>query len=327
MPVATLVEAGQGTGDPALGRDSFQSDPQIVARLKTFLDRADLLGRGGVMTDLDGTAVLERDGIVMIPEAVSRPLTDLAALGCRVMLNTLRFPLNVIRTFGRAWFAFSHKTIPLVSLNGSVIGYIKEGPDETVTFHEIAAFPLLESDVARTVDGIEALLAGGIDDLLLFFYPRDWREGEHIWTPTPHRVESTRLRYPSASQIVSTGVADLRRMLKGHEPCMMLLLVHAAEDRLMAYQHVHRAGFVTRPGVDKASGARALAAITGVDLSHSIGAGDTPVDSFLSVVGLAMQVGGLAIPYQGLSDTLNVPDPLALGAALHDVALLSRKRQ
>ncbi len=46
------------------------------------------------MTDLDGTAVLEREGSVVSPDIVSGSLTDLARLGCRVSINTLRFPLK-----------------------------------------------------------------------------------------------------------------------------------------------------------------------------------------------------------------------------------------
>ena len=52
---------------------------------------------------------------------------------------------------------------------------------------------------------------------------------------------------------------------------MIFLLIEAPEDRLMAYQHIKRSSFVTRPG-DKLFGARAVAERLGIDLRSSVGA-------------------------------------------------------
>ncbi len=82
----------------------------------------------------------------------------------------------------------------------------------------------------------------------------------------------------------------------------------------MAYQHVKRSSFVTRAGVDKKSGAEALARLLDQDLGHTIGAGDTPMDSFLGAVGLAVQVGERAAEYKGRTGTVRVADSLGLGA-------------
>ncbi len=239
------------------------------------------------MTDLDGTAVLEREGSVVIPDIVSGSLTDLARLGCRVSINTLRFPLNVIRTFGREWYAITNaRAAALVSLNGAQIGYLEER-DEQIAFREIAAFPLSAADIDEVLVGVAGLLGGGIDDILLFFYGRDWTRGERIWTPKEARATAARERYRSASDVSSMPLYALRDALLGEEICMLMLLVNAEDDKLMAYQHVRRSSFVTRAGVDKAFGAEKLANLLDQDLGHTIGAGDTPMDSFLGAVGLA----------------------------------------
>ncbi len=293
-------------GAPPLEAEALQG-------LDSFLGQADLIGRGGIMTDLDGTAVLEREGTVVIPDIVSGSLTDLAQRGCRVSINTLRFPLNVIRTFGREWYTITNAPLPLVSLNGAQIGYLEER-DDTIAFREIAAFPLSEADIDEVLVGVAGLLGGGIDDILLFFYSRDWTQGEQIWTPKDTRAEAARERYRSASEIFCAPLDALRQRLLSEDICMMMMLVNAEDDRLMAYQHVKRSSFVTRAGIDKKSGAEALAQLLDQDLAQSIGAGDTPMDSFLGAVGLAVQVGERAAEHKGLSGTVRVQDSLGLGA-------------
>ncbi len=288
-------------------------DAEALKELNAFLAQADLIGRGGIMTDLDGTAVLEREGSVVIPDIVSGSLTDLARLGCRVSINTLRFPLNVIRTFGREWYAITNAPLPLVSLNGAQIGYLEER-DEHIAFREIAAFPLSAADIDEVLVGVAGLLGGDIDDILLFFYGRDWTRGERIWTPTETRAAAARERYRSASDVSSVPLDALRSTLLGEDICMLMMLVNAEDDRLMAYQHVKRSSFVTRAGVDKKFGAEALARLLDQDLAQTIGAGDTPMDSFLGAVGLAVQVGERAAEYKGLSGTVRVADSLGLGA-------------
>ena len=67
-----------------------------------------------------------------------------ADLGRPVVLNTLRFPLNVIRTFGRAWSSITREPIPLVALNGAVVGMIDNAKIGT----------------ARLFDFIEEILRG-----------------------------------------------------------------------------------------------------------------------------------------------------------------------
>ena len=93
----------------------------------------------------------------------------------------------------------------------------------------------------------------------------------------------------------------------------------------MAFQHAKRSSFVTRKGVDKLSGASEITARLGIDLAQSVGAGDTPMDSFLKGVGLSVHVGPMDLEYHGLIETIKVPDSFALGNMLFQLADLQRR--
>jgi hydroxymethylpyrimidine pyrophosphatase-like HAD family hydrolase len=295
-------------------------DDKRLALLRDFVARGDFARRGAVMTDLDGTAVHEFEGRIVIPEAVSGALTRLHAQGCHVLLNTLRFPLNVIRTFGREWHSITNAPLPLVSLNGAIIGHLREHEDGDIVFEELDAVELDHGDIDEVLEGVQGLVAGGVTDLALFHYPRDWQEGELIWTPDPARVDELRDRYISASEVWTGNVEALRARLKASPLCMIFLLVNAEEGQLMAYQHAKRSSFVTAKGVDKRSGAERLAAMLGIDLAHCIGAGDTPVDVFLGAVGLAVLVGTMDLEHKGVHGSIRVADSHELGALLDRVA-------
>ena len=68
-------------------------------------------------------------------------------LGRPVAINTLRFPLNVIRTFGREWGAITPAPLPLVSLNGAITGNLVHARGDTVVFEEIDAVPLTDGEL------------------------------------------------------------------------------------------------------------------------------------------------------------------------------------
>ena len=53
------------------------------------------------------------------------------------------------------------------------------------------------------------------------------------------------------------------------------------------------------------------------DLSESLGAGDTPMDTFLSGVGLAVTVGGMELSFRGLRNTIRLSDSTELGLLLY----------
>ena len=104
--------------------------------------------------------------------------------------------------------------------------------------------------------------------------------------------------------------------------CMIFLLIDAPQDQLMAYQHTKRENFITHEGVDKLFGARAMAEVLKCDLHESVGSGDTELDTFLSGVGLALLVGNIQLPFQGLVDTLRLQNSTELGAVLFRAAEL-----
>ena len=148
-----------------------------------FAHRSGFTERGGVIIDLDGTAVHEENGRTVIPRPVELGLKALYDRGRPVVLNSLRFPLSVMRTFGKEWLAISNSPIPIVSMNGSQVGYVQRDEKGELCFEEVVAFPLTSNEIDAVFTGVDALLADGIRDVLLFYYPRDWRMGEIIWTP------------------------------------------------------------------------------------------------------------------------------------------------
>ncbi|MBA3847283.1 MAG: HAD family phosphatase, partial [Planctomycetes bacterium] len=287
-------------------------DDDLDRRLRAFLDRSRFAEIGSVVTDLDGTAVHEHDGRTVISRTVEHGLKHLVDLGRPYIINSLRFPLSVLRTFGRDWFRIADAPIPTVSLNGALIGHLVASGDGVV-FEEAEAYPLSNVEIDAALRPVSALVEAGLRDVLVFYYPRDWRMGEIIWTPVPERVLPVREKYRSASAVTAVEFDKLRAQMHGEEVCMVFVLVDAPRDRLMAYQHADRRSFTTHAGVDKLSGALRMAEVIGVDLAHSVGSGDTVMDRFLEGAGLAVTVGDVRLPYRGLMDSVRVRDPAALG--------------
>jgi hydroxymethylpyrimidine pyrophosphatase-like HAD family hydrolase len=300
-------------------------DHKLDEQLRAFLAQSDFAAHGGVVTDLDGTVIHEDQGRLFFPPSVELALRELYVLGRPLMVNSLRFPLSVLRTFGREWYELSRAPIPVISMNGSQLGHVTRTPDDELAFEELAAFPLTAAEVEQVLAGVREMLAGGIKELLLFYYPRDWRRGEVIWTPVPERVLPVKEKYVSASAVTAVELDRLSEELTSTDICMMFLLIDAPEDTLMAYQHTQRANFFTHRGIDKLSGTERLASELGVDLTHSIGAGDTEMDKFLSGVGLAVLVGQ-NVSHRGLVDTIRLSNSFELGELLFRFAELQRAR-
>jgi hypothetical protein len=236
--------------------------------------------------------------------------------GRQVVINTLRFPLSVMRVFGAEWQRVTGDDVWLVSMKGSQVGRVVATDGGELGFEEVAAFPLAASEIAEVMEGVRGLLANGADDLLVFFYPRDWRLGERIWVADPGRVDAVRDKYRSASQVFAGGVAALEARLHAEPQCMVFLLIDAPQDRLMAYQHTQASRFVTHAGVDKRHGGEALAAHLDVSLADSVGAGDAETDTFLDAVGFAVIVGNQDLAFKGRAGTVRVADPAAFGDML-----------
>ena len=293
--------------------------------LRSFLMQSRFASDGAVITDLDGTAVHEAEGRVYIPEPVEFGLKKIYELGRPVVLNSLRFPLSVMRTFGKEWLAIANAPIPVVSLYGSQIGYVKRDEKDELCFEELDAFPLSTSEIDEVFALVRKMIEGGERDLLLFYYPRDWRMGEIIWTPVAEKVIPVKEKYTSASSVTAVELEKLREQLNAEEICMIFLLIEIPQDRLMAYQHTNRSNFFTRKGVNKLTGTEEIAKHLAFDLAHSIGAGDSEMDKFLQGVGLAVQVGSNPrFPFRGLTDTVRINTAFEFGDFLFRLADFQR---
>lgn len=304
---------------------SFEVSKDIEEALQRFLEATEFGKHGGVVTDLDGTVVHEDQGRIYIPQPVELALKELYRLGRQLLVNTLRFPLSALRSFGRDWYSISNAPIPLVALNGSQFGFIESTASGELTFSEQGAQPMRAADIAAALEGAERLLAKGIKDLLIFYYPRDWKMGETIWTPIPESIDEVKSKYVSASSVTAIDFGKLRETLHANEICMIFLLIDLPQDTLMAYQHSRRGNFYTRAGVDKLSGTKQFGEYLGIDLSHSVGAGDTLMDTFLSAMGMAMIVGNNGAQFTGIHETVRLRDSLELGAALGRLVELERR--
>jgi hydroxymethylpyrimidine pyrophosphatase-like HAD family hydrolase len=287
------------------------------AILKDFIEASSFRTKGAVITDLDGTAVHEFQGKIVIPKEVEYGLLHHYRSGRPIVLNSLRFPLSVLRTFGTEWYKLSNAPIPTVTLNGSLIGHIKKTTDEELEFVEVAAFPLTKEEITSTLKGVQNLIDAGFNNVVLFYYPRDWRIGEVIWTPSPQNIIPLKEKYTSASAVTAVELDKLGEQLTNEDICMMVLLIDAPEDQLMAYQHTQRNNFITHHGIDKLQGALKMGEVLDFELSESLGAGDTPMDTFLSGVGLATIVGPMELNFRGLRNTIKLSSSIELGLLLY----------
>lgn len=296
---------------------------EAEVKLQQFIQQSSFATSGVVVTDLDGTAVHEYQGKIMIPKEVELGLMHHYERGRPLILNSLRFPLSVIRTFGQDWYRLSNAPIPTVTLNGSLMGFVKKTPEAELVFEEAAAFPLTKEEILEALEGVQGLLEGGIKNVLVFYYPRDWRIGEVIWTPLPENIVPVKEKYASASAVTAVEFHKLQEQMLAEDICMIFLLIDAPEDQLMAYQHTKRSNFVTHKGVDKLFGARVMSDLLKCDLRDSLGAGDTELDNFLTGVGLALLVGNNELRFHGLVETIKLNNSSELGALLFRAAELA----
>jgi hydroxymethylpyrimidine pyrophosphatase-like HAD family hydrolase len=296
---------------------------EIEAKLRHFIGSSSFSTAGAVVTDLDGTAVHEYQGKVVIPKEVELGLIRHYERGRPLILNSLRFPLSVIRTFGQDWYGLSNAPIPTVTLNGSLMGFVQKTNESELIFEEAAAFPLAHSEILEALEGVKGLLDGGIKNILVFYYPRDWRIGEVIWTPVPENIIAVKEKYKSASAVTAVEFEKLKDQMLAEDICMIFLLIDAPEDQLMAYQHTKRSNFITHKGVDKLFGARAMSDVLQTDLQDSLGAGDAELDTFLTGVGFAVLVGNHDLPFKGTVETIKLNNSLELGAVLFRAAELA----
>lgn len=294
-----------------------------ITQLHQFYSNSRFHERGGVITDLDGTAIHEFQGVYSIPKEVEFGLKKIYDLGRPVVINTLRFPLSVMRTFGKEWYRISNCPIATVLLNGSQLGYITEDA-EGLKYEEISAFPLEEPEIDVVLNLVGSILRDGIEELLVFFYPRNWEKGEIIWTPVEGKIGFVQNKYPSAAVVISEDIKSLEARMKSEDICMIFLLIDIPQDKLMAYQHTQKSNFFTHTGVDKRFGAEQIAKLLDFDLDHSIGAGDSQMDTFLAAVRQPVYVGNHTLPFQDQHPAIKVSGSTELGHLLFELANLEK---
>jgi hydroxymethylpyrimidine pyrophosphatase-like HAD family hydrolase len=290
-----------------------------LAQLEHFFNNSDFRTSGALITDLDGTAVHEFEGRTIIHQSVETGLKRIYNMGRPVIINTLRFPLSVIRTFAKEWYLLSNGSIPVILLNGSQLGYITKVGDE-FAFEQLASFPLMKEEIQGVFDGVKRLMDAKVNDFILFYYPEDWKNGEIIWTPLSDKIPYLQDKYKSASSVISTDLDELKKHLLAKPICMIFLLIEIPQDQLMAYQHTKRSNFVTHMGVDKLYGTAQMAKQLKFDLLHSIGAGDSEMDTFLDGVGLSIHVGNPSLRFEGKVTTMKLPGFPEFGNLLHRFA-------
>ena len=78
----------------------MHDDAEAISALRAFLADGRFAASGGLVTDLDGTAVLEREGRIFLPSSVELGLRHVHRRGRPVIANTLRFPRSVIDVLG-----------------------------------------------------------------------------------------------------------------------------------------------------------------------------------------------------------------------------------
>jgi hydroxymethylpyrimidine pyrophosphatase-like HAD family hydrolase len=294
------------------------------AQLQHFFNHSKFDECGGLITDLDGTAIHEFEGHYSIPQSVQLGLDKIYDLGRPIVLNTLRFPLSVIRTFAKEWYKISNAPIPTVLMNGSQLGNIMLDKEGNFLYSEIDAFPLEPEEIAKVLHIVTSFIKNNDLDLLVFYYPRDWRQGEIIWTPVTEKIEHVQKKYLSAAKVYSSSLENLQRDLHDQELCMIFLLIDVPQDKLMAYQHTKRSNFFTHKGIDKDFGAQQIANYLQFDLKHSIGAGDSEMDNFLRSVGLAIHVGNPLLTFEGIMAPIKVKSSSEFGELLFELAAMQK---
>ncbi len=284
--------------------------------------------------DLDGVVLVEERGNVFVSREVEQGIRDLTSVGWSVIINSLRFPLSIIRNIGPAWLSIYGADIPAVLMNGSLIGFFKN-KDGEVVFEESAAFPLASNEIDKIVEGIKVALeisvSGGVRDMAFFFYPRDWRRGEIVWVPEGTHVDAVRHNYGNATDVVAWSLSELREKLHAADICMAMLLIEKIdmdkqtdEHVKQAYQHTKPMDFFTTSGVNKMTGSAVIANKLKISLADSAGAGDSEMDTFLCAVGLAVRVGRDKVPFEGIRHTIDVDGPPELGEAMRSLSVLLR---
>lgn len=287
-------------------------------QISDFSDRIDLIEQGGLITDLDGTLIRNDNGRYFMPDPVSIGLQSVYNTNCPVIINSIRFPLSVINTFAKEWFSISKISVPLVTLNGSQTGYIHKDKKNGFTFEEVESFPLGQKELASFISDLENMTKDG-GDALAFYYPRDWKKGEIIWTPDKNKVAEIKQKYKSASHVHAGDIKSLHQLLED-EDISMIFLLDLRQDSGIPARHSDHKDFYTARSVNKLSGAKKMVKHLDRQIQHFIGAGDTPMDVFLKEVGLVLKVGGMDLGFDCKSPLVQIDNIEEIGDIFNEIA-------
>ena len=178
-----------------------------------------------MITDLDGTAVPSFREDSDPQRGRTRSDASLRA-GPAADLNSLRFPLSVIRTFGQDWYKLSNAPIPTVTCNGSLMGYVKKTDEGELAFEEAAAFPLTRGEIVEALEG--ATTAGRRDQkhpcLLLSARLAHRRSDLDTGAGEHHSGEG---EVPQRSSVTAIEFQKLQDQMLAEDICMIFLLIDA----------------------------------------------------------------------------------------------------
>ncbi len=302
--------------------------------LTNFLQWSRFAERGGLVTGLDGMAAPRGAGRVRLLPALGHALRTVHDRGRPVIVQTPRPPLSVMALLAGDSRRLAASPLPLVALQGSLVGHVVARDDGSPGFDELAAWPLAGDEIDELMAGVQGLVDDGVGDLLLRFCPRDWRLGESVWTPDPRRVPWLRQRHREAREVFACGVAELHERLGAQPVCLLHLRIDDDADRSADditgrgdRRHAPGAGRPRSPdaarssvhvhaGVSGRQGVALLARQHGVDVAQSIGVGSSVLDDFLGDVGFAIHLGRRSALPDGVWHTTRVADPPELGALL-----------
>jgi hypothetical protein len=287
--------------------------------IQNFASQPGFRQYGGLISDLDGTIVQHQDGNYFIPPEVQTGLNDLYRANCPIILNTIRFPLSIIKTFAGVLYPIAQNPIPVISLNGSQWGYISSEEDQEFSFTEAGAQPLQPTEIKSFIANLRLLIKNKLSQVAAFYYPRDWTKGEIIWAAEEDRVAELAQNYKSASRVYSSSLSILEKNLLGEDISMIFLFVNKDQIPGTHLQHNLR-DFYTTAGVNKLSGAHAFVNQLGRNLPYFIGAGDTPMDVFLKETGAVIKVGDLPLGYNCQATILPVATVAEIGEVFTQIA-------
>lgn len=274
---------------------------------------------GGLITDLDGTIVQHQEGNYIIPMEVQAGLQHLYQGDCAVILNTIRFPVSIIKTFAAILYPIAQNPLPVISLNGSQWGYILATENGEFSFTEAGATPLKPEELQHFIADLKLLIQNKVPNITVFYYPRDWTKGEIIWSAEEDRVAEITQTYQSASRVYSSSLEILEENLLAEDISMIYLLVKKSLIPGAHLQH-NLKDFYTSAGVNKLAGAHAFINQLGRNLQYFIGAGDTPMDVFLKETGAVIKVGSLSLGFDCQQAILPVDTVAEIGEVFVQIA-------